>query len=66
MQTRPWLAKAAAIAVAMAVATSAAAIDLNIMLQTVQLSLKVINDNAISRTFAGMEGMEINYHRCSL
>ena len=38
----------------------------DIMLQTVQFTLKVLNDNAISRTFPGMEGMEINYYRCSL
>ena len=37
-----------------------------IMLQTVQFSLKVVNDNAIVRIFPGMEGMTINYYRCTL
>ena len=43
---------------------SACATD--IMLQSVQFSVKVLDDNRISRMFPGMEGMEITYYRCSL
>jgi hypothetical protein len=37
-----------------------------IMLSSVQFFLKVIDDNAISREFPGMEGMEVKYHRCQI
>jgi hypothetical protein len=37
-----------------------------IMLQTVQFSLKVLTKDSISRIFPGMEGMSINYYRCTL
>jgi hypothetical protein len=36
----------------------------DIMLQNVQFSVKVLDDNKISRLFPGMEGMEITYYRC--
>jgi hypothetical protein len=38
----------------------------DIMLQNVQFSLKVLDDNKVSRLFLGMEGMEITYYRCAL
>ncbi len=37
----------------------------DIMLSSVQFSLKVLNDNSISRIFPGMPGMEVTYCRCS-
>jgi hypothetical protein len=37
-----------------------------IMLQTVQFSLKVLTKDSISRIFPAMEGMSINYYRCTL
>ena len=37
-----------------------------IMLSNVQFFLKVIDDNTISREFSGMEGMEVEYHRCEI
>jgi hypothetical protein len=37
-----------------------------IMLSNVQLFLKVIDDDIISREFPGMEGMEVKYHRCKI
>src|SRR3977135_1069384 len=37
-----------------------------IMLSNVQFFLKVIDDNTISREFPGVEGMEVNYHRCQI
>jgi hypothetical protein len=43
---------------------SACATD--IMLQNVQFSVKILDDNTISRLFPGMEGMEITYYRCVL
>ena len=43
-----------------------AACATDIMLQSVQFSLKVLDDNKISRLFPGMEGMEITYYRCAL
>jgi hypothetical protein len=36
----------------------------DIMLQNVQFSVKILDDNTISRLFPGMEGMEITYYRC--
>jgi hypothetical protein len=36
----------------------------DIMLQTVQFSVKVIDDNRIVRIFPGIDGMELIYHRC--
>jgi hypothetical protein len=38
----------------------------NILLSDVQFFLKVLDDNAISREFPGMEGMEVTYHRCQI
>jgi hypothetical protein len=38
----------------------------DIMLSSVQFSLKVVDDNKITRFFPGMEGMEVNYYRCAL
>jgi len=37
-----------------------------IMLSNVQFFLKVLDDNAISREFPGMEGMEVTHHRCQI
>ncbi|MGA3190816.1 MAG: hypothetical protein ABSF22_27260 [Bryobacteraceae bacterium] len=37
----------------------------DIMLQNVEFSIKVLDDNKISRIFPGMEGMEITYYRCA-
>ncbi|HLN08898.1 MAG TPA: hypothetical protein VK281_08065 [Xanthobacteraceae bacterium] len=42
-----------------------AACATDIMLSSVQFSLKVLNDNSISRIFPGMPGMEVTYYRCS-
>jgi len=36
----------------------------DIMLSNVQFVLKVVDDNTITRLFPGMDGMEVNYHRC--
>jgi hypothetical protein len=38
----------------------------DIMLSNVQFVLKVVDDDTIARTFPGMEGMEVKYHRCRL
>ena len=38
----------------------------DIMLQNVQFSMKVVDNNTISRLFPGMDGMEITYYRCTL
>jgi hypothetical protein len=38
----------------------------DIMLSNVQFSLKVLDPNKISRTFPGMEDMEISYYRCPI
>ena len=38
----------------------------DIMLQNVQFSIKVLDENKIARQFPGMEGMEITYYRCVL
>jgi hypothetical protein len=35
------------------------------MLQNVQLSVKIVNQNSITRFFPGMPDIEINYARCS-
>lgn len=37
-----------------------------IMLSNVQFFLKVVDDNTITRLFPGIEGMEVNYHRCKI
>jgi hypothetical protein len=37
-----------------------------IMLSRVQFFLKIVDDNTISRQFPGIDGMEINYHRCRI
>src|SRR5262245_25521040 len=36
----------------------------DIMLQTVQFSLKVVDENRITRIFPGVDGMELTYYRC--
>ena len=41
-----------------------AACATDIMLSSVQFSLKQLDANSIARLFPGMEGMEIRYHRC--
>jgi hypothetical protein len=38
----------------------------DIMLSDVQFSMRIINDNKVSRIFPGMEGMELTYDRCLL
>jgi hypothetical protein len=38
----------------------------DIMLSNVQFSLKVLEPNKISRTFPGMQDMEISYYRCAI
>lgn len=38
----------------------------DIMLSSVQFSLKEVDANAVIRLFPGMDGMEIKYARCSL
>jgi hypothetical protein len=43
-----------------------AACATDIMLQTVQMSVKVVNDNSIIRFFPGMPDITMNYSRCSL
>jgi hypothetical protein len=37
-----------------------------IMLSNVQFFLKVVDDNTITRLFPGIEGMDVNYHRCKI
>jgi hypothetical protein len=41
-----------------------AACATDIMLSNVQLSVKVEDDNKITRIFPGIEGMELTYYRC--
>jgi hypothetical protein len=36
----------------------------DIMLSNIQFTLKVLDDDTISRLFPGMEGMDIPYYRC--
>lgn len=38
----------------------------SIMLSKVQFFLKIVDDNTISRQFPGIEGMEVEYHRCQI
>jgi hypothetical protein len=38
----------------------------DIMLSNVQFSLKVLEPDKISRTFPGMQDMEISYYRCPI
>lgn len=38
----------------------------DIMLSTVQFSLKQLNADSVARLFPGMEDMEIRYHRCAV
>ena len=38
----------------------------DIMLSNVQFSLKVLEPNRITRTFPGMQDMEISYYRCEI
>ena len=42
-----------------------AACATDIMLSNVQFSLRILNENKVSRIFPGMEGMELSYDRCS-
>ncbi len=35
-----------------------------IMQSEMQFSLKIVNENAMSRLFPGMSGMEVTYYRC--
>ncbi|MHC2435358.1 hypothetical protein [Bradyrhizobium sp. USDA 4451] len=35
-----------------------------IMVSNVQFFLKAVDDDTITRQFPGIEGMEVNYHRC--
>jgi hypothetical protein len=37
-----------------------------IMVSNVQFFLKTVDDDTITRQFPGIEGMEVNYHRCKL
>ena len=37
-----------------------------LMFTTVQFFLKVIDDQTIMRSFPGIEGMDITYHRCEI
>ena len=41
-----------------------AACATDIMLSSVQFSLKELDANSIARLFPGIEGMEVRYHRC--
>src|SRR5262249_4396917 len=41
-----------------------AACATDVMYQNVQFSLKVLDDNQVTRIFPGIEGMELTYHRC--
>src|ERR1700692_716032 len=41
-----------------------AACATDIMLSSVQFSLKELDASSIARLFPGIEGMEIRYHRC--
>jgi hypothetical protein len=43
-----------------------AACATDIMLSDVQFSLKLIEADKLLRTFPGIEGVEINYYRCTL
>ena len=36
----------------------------DIMLSTVQFSVRVDDDNKITRIFPGIDGMELTYYRC--
>jgi len=38
----------------------------DIMLSNVQFNLKIVEPNKISRTFPGMQDMEISYYRCPI
>ena len=38
----------------------------DIMLSNIQFSLKVLEPNRITRTFPGMQDMEISYYRCAI
>jgi hypothetical protein len=35
-----------------------------IMLSNIQVFLKVVDDDTVTRLFPGMEEMDVNYHRC--
>jgi hypothetical protein len=38
----------------------------DVMLSSMQFSLRIVNENKVLRIFPGMEGMELAYDRCSL
>ena len=37
-----------------------------IMVSDIQFFFKIIDDDSISRSFPGIEGMDVTYHRCKL
>ena len=37
-----------------------------IMVSDIQLFFRIINDESISRSFPGIEGMDVTYHRCKI
>lgn len=37
-----------------------------IMLSNVQFFLKVVDEDTVTRLFPGIEGMDVNYHRCKI
>lgn len=37
-----------------------------VMLSKVQFILKIVNDDTIIRQFPGIDGMEVEYHRCQI
>lgn len=37
----------------------------DVLLSNMQFSLRIVNDNKVSRIFPGMEGMELAYDRCA-
>lgn len=43
-----------------------AACATDIMLSSVQFSLKALDTDSVARLFPGMEDMEVRYHRCAL
>jgi len=36
----------------------------DIILSNIQFSLRIVNDDSITRQFPGMDGLEVKYHRC--
>jgi hypothetical protein len=43
-----------------------AACATDVMLSNVQFVLKIVDDDNLTRSFPGIEGMEVKYHRCRL